>query len=228
MNGVVPDGAPGAVSFDLFGTLVTASRPDDPAEAISAALEARGVSVPDDWVRRFGRPQVARPEGAETPLPAHVVAALVGGDVADVDAAAAGRSALRDEVERAVRSVYDPEVRTRDGAVDAVERLAARRPVGVLSNCSVPGLAEQALERSALDANAFEAVTTSVGCGWRKPDPRAFRAVARGLGVDVQELVHVGDDPVADDGATDAGAAAVVLEGIELGAVPEAVEARWD
>lgn len=37
-----------AVPFDLFGTLVTVGRPDEPAESIATALEEQGVSVPDD------------------------------------------------------------------------------------------------------------------------------------------------------------------------------------
>jgi HAD superfamily hydrolase (TIGR01509 family) len=52
---------------------------------------------------------------------------------------------------------------------------------------------------------AFDAVVTSAGCGWRKPHPGIFEAVAGRLGVAPVDLVHVGDDPATDGGVTDVG-----------------------
>lgn len=206
------------VSFDLFGTLLTVDGPSDPAESLARALEERGVSVPDDWTGAFGERHRDVPDGAEIPLTDHVVATVTSRtDTLD-------RPSLRDDVERAVWSVFDPDVRTRDGAATTVETLGERLPVGVLSNCSVPGLAERAIERSSVDSAAFDVVTTSVDCGWRKPDHRAFRAVAEGLGVDVERLLHVGDDPVADGGVVESGGTALLIDETPVPDVPEVVE----
>ncbi|WP_327052057.1 HAD family hydrolase [Halomicrococcus gelatinilyticus] len=209
------------VSFDLFGTLVRVDGPDDPAAAVADALEARDVDVPDDWSTAYAEPHVEVPDGTELPLADHVVAALAsrsdslrGDDV-------------RSDVEDAVFDAFEPRVETREDAASAVKTLADRLPVGVLSNCSVSGLAERALAESDVDESALDAVVTSVDCGWRKPAPRAFEAVAAELGVEVDRLVHVGDDPRTDGRATAAGARSVLVEETPLGAVPETLEERW-
>ena len=210
-----------AVSFDLFGTLVDADRPDDPADAIAAELRERGVTVPDDWDRAYREAHADAPAGAEVPLPAHVSAALT----------SRGVDAPGNAARRAVVSAFDPKVETRDGAVEAVEAASERGPVGILSNCSVPQLARKALIRSDLDRDRFDAVVTSVACGWRKPAPQAFETCADRLGGRVSELTHVGDDPRtdggrADDGLTDAGGEAVLLSGVPLTEFPDWLEGR--
>lgn len=205
------------VSFDLFGTLVTVERPSTPAEAVAHALEEQGVSVPNDWTGAFGERHIGNSDGAEIPLTDHVVAALAS------QANALNRASLRDDVERVVWSVFGPDVRTRDGAATTVETLG-ELPVGVLSNCSVPGLAERAIERLSVDRAAFDVVTTSVDRGWRKPDLHAFRAVAEGLGIEVKRLLHIGDNPVADGGAIEGGGTALLIDETPLPDVPEVVE----
>ncbi|MFC4449043.1 HAD family hydrolase [Halorussus aquaticus] len=205
-----------AVSFDLFGTLVEAERPADPAEAVGAALRERGVAVPDDWADAYREVHVDAPEGAEVPLMAHVSAAL----------ASRGAEAPGNAARRAVVSAFDPAVETREGAVEAVEAASERGPVAVLSNCAVPQLARTALIRSDLDREAFDAVVTSVACGWRKPDPRAFETCADRLGVPVADLVHVGDDPETDGGIADCGGEAVLVSDVPLTAFPDWLEGR--
>ena len=178
-----------AVSFDLFGTLVDAEMPDDPAAAVAEELGARGVDVPSDFGSAYREIHVDAPEGAEVPLPAHVAAAL----------SSRGVDAPNNAARRAVVAAFDPTVTRREGALEAVEVATERGSVGLCSNCSVPELVGRTLVRSGLRGE-FDAVVTSVGCGWRKPDRRAFEAVAEGLGVDVGSLVHVGDDPETDGG----------------------------
>lgn len=168
------------VSFDLFGTLVTVDKPSDPAESLAHELEEQGVAVPDDWTGAFDERHIDNPDGAEISLTDHVVAALAS------RTNTLNRASVRDDVERAVWSVFDPGVRTRGGAATTVETLGERLPVGVLSNCSVRELAERAIERTSIDRTAFDVVTTSVDCGWRTPDLRAFRAVAEGLDTDYE------------------------------------------
>ncbi|MFB6072505.1 MAG: HAD family hydrolase [Halobacterium sp.] len=205
-------------TFDLFGTLVAAERPDDPAAAVADALAARGVHVPADWATAYREPHADADEGAERPLPAHVADAL----------ASRGVDASRDTVREATLAAFDRPVEPRPGARDAVAAAAARGPVGVLSNCSVPGLVERALARAAL-AGDVDAVVSSVDCGWGKPDPRAFEAVADELGVPPGSLVHVGDDPATDGGADAAGGRSVLLDDTPLTDLPAELEGdSWD
>jgi len=91
------------VTFDLFGTLVDAGTPADPAAAVAAELRDRGVAVPDDWSAAYREPHIDAPPGAEVPLPAHVARAL---DSRGVDAPA---NAPR----RAVVAAFDPDVERR-------------------------------------------------------------------------------------------------------------------
>ena len=197
-----------AVSFDLFGTLVAVDRPADPAAAVGRELEASGIALPDEWATAYRTPQIEAVEGEEVSLVEHVRAVL-GSDGPD-----------ERTVRRALLRAFDTEVRTRADAGRAVGAAVERGPVGVLSNCSVPGLVGRTIDRSTLDPGRFDAVVVSVDIGWRKPDPRAFEAVAGRLGVRVEELLHVGDDPGTDGGATDAGARAVLLESVPLGDLP--------
>jgi FMN phosphatase YigB (HAD superfamily) len=182
-----------AVTFDLFGTLVSVDRPDDPAAVIAEELAARGVEIPTDWATLYGQQHIDAPDGAEVPLPAHVAAALQRRDV-DTSSNAA---------RRAVVAAFDPDVRTRDGAAEAVAAARETGPVGLVSNCSVPELVGRTLARSALSRSAFDAIVTSAGCGWRKPHERAFTTAADVLDTSTGSIVHVGDDPATDGGIED-------------------------
>jgi hypothetical protein len=143
-------------SFALFDTLVNADLPDDPAVAVGAELRARGVDVPDDWAAAYRETQVDAPPGAEVPQPAHVSRALATRDV-DAPGNAARRAAV---------AAFDPEVVTREGAVDAVAAARERGPVGPLANCAVPELVGRTLVRSEPARDDFDAVVVSVACGW--------------------------------------------------------------
>lgn len=198
-----------AVTFDLFGTLVRAPKPTDPARAIATELDARGVDVPEDWAEAYRTPQIDAPDGSEIPLPAHVGRAL----------SACGVKVPGNAARRAVIAAFDPEVETREGAVEAIEAAREYGPVGVLSNCSVPELVGKTLIRAEF-SREFDAVVSSVGCGWRKPHPKAFEAVAAELEVSVEEIIHVGDSSEADAGIEACGGRAVLLNGVALADVP--------
>ncbi|MFA9515830.1 HAD family hydrolase [Halopenitus sp. H-Gu1] len=204
-----------AVTFDLFGTLVDIEYPTDPAEAVARELEARNVHVPDDWHLAYGEVHVDAPEGASVPLPAHVAHALAsrGVDVSD--------NAAR----HAVVAAFDPDVAVREGASEAIEAAGDRGPVGILSNCSVPELVPRTLVRAGLRGE-FDAVTTSIGCGWRKPHPKAFEAAADALGVAVADITHVGDDPAQDGGIEAVGGRFLDVTETSLSDLPTRLEAR--
>ncbi|WP_227378985.1 HAD family hydrolase [Haladaptatus halobius] len=203
------------VSFDLFGTLVEVDPPDDPARAIAAALTERGVSVPSDWECVYTTHHIETPPGAELSLVEHVAAGLESRD----------RKISSAVVRAALLDAFKPTVRTRTGARTAVATAASYGSVGILSNCSVPGLVQQTLASSALNSDTFDAVVSSVDCGWRKPDERAFREIASHLGVPLSELIHVGDDPETDGGATNAGASVILLDDVPLSDV--LTEMEW-
>lgn len=179
-----------AVTFDLFGTLVRVDGPAEPATAVATALDERGVTVPADWATAYREHHVQVEDGAELALSTHVTAALE----------SRGVSARQKAVDAAVREAFEPTVQTVPGARSAVEAAADRGPVGVCSNCAVAGLPAEALDRSAIVDDVFDAVVTSVEVGWRKPDRRIFEAAADELDCDVAELLHVGDDPATDGG----------------------------
>jgi len=189
------------VSVDLFGTLVTVERPDDPAAAIARELDSRGVTVPDDWPSVYSTQHLDVKQGAECPLGAHVTAAVAGREDA----------AIRPTVEEAVTAAFRTDAAPRSGAVQTIRAVADRRPVGVLSNCAVAGVAEHALDSAGIDIEEFEAVVTSVDCGWRKPNERAFAAVADELGVTCETLLHIGDDPRTDGGIEAAGGSSLIV-----------------
>lgn len=184
-----------AVSFDCFGTLLSVDRPDDPAEAVAAALAEEGIGVPEDWAAAYAQPHLDVEPGREHSLVDHVVAALASQYDRQISTAA---------VRAAVRDAFDVPVRTRGGAVAAVEAASDAGAVGICSNCAVPGLVAEAVDRSAIDSDRFDATVTSVGCGWRKPHPDAFEAIADELGVSPNALVHVGDDDETDGAAPNA------------------------
>lgn len=87
-------------------------------------------------------------------------------------------------------------------AAQALERLARRYPLAVVSN----GNAD--VHRIGIGAH-FVAVVNARSAGCAKPDPRIFHVACDALGCLPQEVLHVGDDPDLDvRGAARAGSQA--------------------
>lgn len=202
-----------AVSFDLYDTLVVADRPAEPWSAVAAKLAVRDVPVPEDWEAAYRSAHADTEPLAEQSLVAHTRAAL----------ASRGVSAEAEVVHAALLDAFDGEAELVSGAPAALHAAADAGPIGVLSNCSLPGLVEATLARVDLPVE-LDAVVTSVSCGWRKPHDRAFAAAADALHVDLAELVHVGDDPRADGGGRPAGVTVVLTGEVPLTAFPEWLE----
>ena len=74
--------------------------------------------------------------------------------------------------------------------------LRGRFALGVVTN----GIdrVQQARLRAAGLGPFFQAVVTSEGCGFAKPDPRIVKAALDALGVEAAEAVYVGDDVAVD------------------------------
>lgn len=200
-----------AVSFDCFGTLVTADRPAEPWVAVATELREHDVPVPDDWETAYRSSHREYDRGAEAPLDEHVRLALASRDV-DISADTASEITL---------ASFDVPVSVREGAREALDAARDHGAVAVCSNCSVPGLVERTLDRADV---SVDAVVTSIDCGWRKPHPRIFEATASALECSLESLVHVGDDARTDGGAGRVGATSVLLEDVPLPAFPAWLE----
>lgn len=199
------------VSFDLFGTLVETSSSIDPVSAVASELERRSIDVPADWAAAYTEHHRTIPSGREHSLVAHVGAALDSRGVA----------ADSEVVGQAVFVAFDTAVETRSGARDAVAAARTVGPVAICSNCSVPGLVERTLDRSAVDRSQFDAVVTSVDCGWRKPHPSVFETVAERTDTLPSDLLHVGDDHEEDGGVTSVGGRVVFVDETSLDVLAE-------
>jgi 2-haloalkanoic acid dehalogenase type II len=87
----------------------------------------------------------------------------------------------------------------------SLERLHARYRLFAISN----GNAD--LERCGI-ADMFDGHVTASAAGAAKPDPRIYAALLKLTGVAASQVLHIGDDPLADVvGATQAGMQAVWL-----------------
>lgn len=184
-----------AFSFDLFGTLLEVEHPPDPGSAIAEELEHEGISVPAEWENLFREVHLDVAENEAVSLARHVSAALATQDPDTFNSGVAPES-----VHRAVRAAFEPTASLRSGANEAVALAAENHPVGVLTNCSVPGLPARAMARSDLQTRHIDGVVTSLACGWRKPHRATFSAIAERLNVRPEQLVHIGDEPSADGG----------------------------
>lgn len=200
--------------FDLFGTLVDVRDGSDPACAVGRSLAARGVSVPDDWRVAYRESHVDTPSDAEIPLPVHVNHAL----------RSRGIESRENVCRRAVSAAFDSDVTTRQGACEAVEAAARYGQVGLCSNCSVPELVNRVLVRSDVERDLFDAIVTSVDCGWRKPDGRVFESVASQLGTSVTSLVLVGDNPETDGGIETVGGTFIDTHDVPITQFPDWLE----
>ncbi len=204
-----------AVSFDLFGTLVVADRPSEPAAAISAELAAEGIQTPADWSTVYRHRHTSVPDGRQLPLSDHVQAALHSRDI----------DAPIESIRTAVCRAFDRPVETVPGATQALAIAAECGPVGLYSNCSVPDLVPTVLSRSTIDPAVFDVIHSSVDTEWRKPAPEAFERLAADLDVGVEQLVHVGDSPQADGGIESLGGTALLIETEALSTVLDELSA---
>ncbi|WP_330630632.1 HAD family hydrolase [Halocatena halophila] len=177
------------VTFDLFGTLVSVRRETAPAAAIRTYFLDAGFAVPERFEQAYYEPQLECPPDRALSTTEHVRATVAACDV-DVPTTLC---------RRAVRETFTAEPTLRAETTAAIRLAADRGPVGLCSNCSVVGLVEEILSETQIE-DAFDAVVTSVGCGWRKPSPKIFETVASRLGVDPASITHIGDNRTTDGG----------------------------
>ncbi len=99
------------------------------------------------------------------------------------------------------------------GVKNALEALRGRYPLAVVSDAVVSsGVSLRELLAGHGLAGYFDAFVFSDEAGRSKPDPRVFELAAEGLGVELSQLVHIGDRDHNDvKGAQAVGARAVLF-----------------
>lgn len=187
-----------AVTVDGFGTLVELI---DPVPALREALRARGVERRPEEVAaafreeaRYYRPHAheGRDAASLAALRRRCTAIFLGALDAELDPG-----------EFAADFVACLAFRPVEGAVDTLEALRAHGLLlAVVANwdCALPGH----LEALGL-ASYFETIVTSAEAGVAKPDPAIFRLALERLRVDPARALHVGDEPLDEEGARAAG-----------------------
>lgn len=105
--------------------------------------------------------------------------------------------------------------RPTDNVHACLEALHGRYPLGIVSDAIVtPGLQLRDLLAKHDLLKFFEHQVFSDEVGASKPDPLVFHAAAKGLGVPVEGILHVGDREANDiDGPIAAGAKSVLYTG---------------
>jgi HAD superfamily hydrolase (TIGR01509 family) len=98
---------------------------------------------------------------------------------------------INGEVVRRMLARYGERLPLIDGAVEAVERLAARWPLGLASSSNRP-LIDLALELSGLDRR-FQVTVSSEEVARGKPAPDVYLEATRRLGVDPSEAAAIED-----------------------------------
>ncbi|MGH3006587.1 MAG: HAD family hydrolase [Gaiellaceae bacterium] len=162
-----------AVVFDLDGVLIDSEHVWD--EARQRLAEERGGR----WHERASRDMM----GMSSPEWSHYMRDVVG--IADEP------EAISAEVVRRLEAIYREELPLLDGALEAVERVAERWPLGLASS-SNRELIDLALELSGL-GHLFRATVSSEEVPRGKPAPDVYLETARRLGVEPRRCAAVED-----------------------------------
>jgi HAD superfamily hydrolase (TIGR01509 family) len=120
---------------------------------------------------------------------------------------------INEEVVRRLEEIYRDDLPLFDGAVDAVERVARRWPLGLASSSNRP-LIDLVLELSGLE-RFFAATVSSEEVAGGKPAPDVYLEAARRLGVDPARCAAVED--------SENGILAAKAAGMRVVAVPNPV-----
>ncbi len=116
---------------------------------------------------------------------------------------------INEEAVRRMQAAYAESLPLIPGAVDAVERIAARWPLGLASSSNRP-LIDKVLEVSGL-AKYFQATVSSEEVERGKPHPDVFLAVAHQMSVDPESCAAIEDSHTGVQSAHSAGMAVVVM-----------------
>lgn len=197
-----------AIGFDLFNTLIIAD-PNALKEAVdrlTRSLHASGLHIDYEPFRQAHREAATRfikeaqQEGRETHNRFWISAALgrLGYSIPPED--------LR--IAKAVDAYFSAFFRYYHlipGTQEMLRKLKEIYRIGLLSNFTHAPAARELIDRLGL-APFFDAVVISDEIGYRKPHPIIFNRFIEELGVEVNQILYVGDDPETDiTGALNAG-----------------------
>jgi putative hydrolase of the HAD superfamily len=187
-----------AVTVDGYGTLLHLT---DPVPSLQRALAARGVERTDAEIVTAFQAEVGyyRPHALEGRDPASL--AVLQRDCVRVFLGALGDPLEAGEFvdEFMATLAFEPV----PGAAEAVAGLRRRGlRLGVVANWDC-ALSEH-LAAAELDG-WFDTVVTSARAGAAKPDPAIFELALQELGVRPERALHVGDEPLDEEGARAAG-----------------------
>ncbi len=215
-------GAPRAVFFDLYGTLIDIrTDEDDPwvYATLAQYLAYRRVSITPGELQREYRSRVrARVDRSPERFPEVDVCVVFQEIIAEY--ARAGRVGPQhppDPAEPiAVAALFRALTRRQFAAYPDVhqvlERLGARYRLGLISDAQWV-FTDPELEMTGLD-RFFPVRILSSRVGVKKPDPRLFAQAMRALGAVPEASVYVGDNPPRDlAGARNAGMQCVIFRG---------------
>jgi HAD superfamily hydrolase (TIGR01509 family) len=183
-----------AVTIDAHGTLVVTI---DPTPKLVQPLADRGVVRSPDEIRRAFRAEGAYYRGrsvegrdADSLARVHRDCVAVFLETLDADL---------DPDEFAPVYVDSLEFELLPGARESVERLAAAGlPLAVVANWDMT-LPEVLASLGVY--GLFTTIVTSAEAGTAKPDPAIFRLALERLAARPERSLHIGDDPVDEDGA---------------------------
>jgi HAD superfamily hydrolase (TIGR01509 family) len=192
-----------ALVFDLDGVLLDSEQVWN--EAKEQLVRERGGRWRDDAPRRMmgmSSPEWARYLRDELGVPLEI-------------------GAISDEVVRRLERIYRTELPLIDGAVEAVERLAARVPLGLASS-SNREIIDLFLELSGLGSR-FAAVISSEEVERGKPAPDVYREVLRRIGANPARSVAVEDSENGIRAAKAAGMRVLALPNPHYPPAPDAL-----
>lgn len=217
--------SPKAIGFDLFNTLITIHphAMEEAHQRLIHVLHQEKIQVESadfmhayvDAAKHFLKE--TRKDGRETHNRFWIAAALESLEV---------RLSPEDpRVARAVDayfSAFYPHCRLIPGTTEVLGELAERYPLGLLSNFTHPPAVDRILDLLELP-RFFRTVLVSGSLGYRKPHPSVFQRLVVELGVPADEILFVGDDPVADvEGARQAGLQPVLTTCVQNASIPNA------
>jgi putative hydrolase of the HAD superfamily len=189
-----------AVTVDGYGTLLHLA---DPVPPLRRALAGRDIDRSDEEIGRAFLAEVGhyKPRAHEARDAESLAAFRV--ECAGVFLEALGAPLEAESFVDAFMGslVFEPV----PGAAKALDRLRERGlRLGVVANwdCSLP----EHLERLGL-LGRFDTVVTSARAGTSKPDPAIFELALRELHASPDGALHVGDEPIDEEGARAVGMA---------------------
>jgi HAD superfamily hydrolase (TIGR01509 family) len=126
------------------------------------------------------------------------------------------------EVVRRLLARYDVELPLLPGAVEAVERIAARWPLGIASS-SNREVIDAVLDRAGI-AHLFRATVSSEEVARGKPAPDVYLEAARRLGIDATSCAAIEDSRNGIRSAHDAGMRVVAIPNPQYPPPPDVLE----